>query len=289
MFQVALLVWERLGSLLIALKQLYRGKLEEGPLLSFKEEWRSLAKGEVTCWFPVLWEDASAETKRAVRRLEEAVRRYLGVLSPLRGAAALSRLLGSPTGGYGTELGTGASGIPARGQTIAMRIEDLALPLSRIRGVRVAEMSPRVAKVFLDPLRTMLRPEEEAKEMKSLVRRFQDPILNRAGALLQLLLRLHQGGMIVACATCIETVNFFSVVKKLTPVGMIPRRKGGPSRPQAARSGSSGVSGSSSSVEVPDVIFEPEKLTAEYAVDELGVVWQISQRLIMDERAGNGW
>ena len=167
MWESEMEVWRRLGKVLLALKQLRQGKLVESELRSFEEEYRkSLQVGsEKSAYFPVSWDQSSVEIRRVVKELERAVRRYLSGPPKLRGKAALARLVGSSTGPYETELGEGSAGLPARGQTIPLVVADLALPKSRLKGVRVVHLSPRVSRVLQDPKRRMLRPLAEAKAL----------------------------------------------------------------------------------------------------------------------------
>ena len=54
-------------------------------------------------------------------------------------------------------------------------------------------------------------------------RSYQDPVLNSKKVLLELLLRLHLGGMIATTNREEATVSFFAVVKKLQEVGVLDR------------------------------------------------------------------
>ena len=69
----------------------------------------------------------------------------------------------------------------------------------------------------------MLRPSAEAKPLLKGTRSYQDPVLNSMEVLLELLLRLHLGGMIATTNRKEATVSFFAVVKKLQEVGMLDR------------------------------------------------------------------
>ena len=104
-------VWRRLGKVLLALKQLWRGKLVERELRGFEEEYRkSLPDGsEGSVYFPISWDQSSTAIRRAVKELERAVRRYLRGPPKLCGKAALARLVSSSTSPYEAELGEGGA------------------------------------------------------------------------------------------------------------------------------------------------------------------------------------
>ena len=126
------------------------------------------------------------------------MRRFLSRPPKLCGKAALARLAGSPSGPYETELGEGGAHLPARGQTIPFIVADLALPKDRLNGVRVVHLSPRVSRILQDPERRMLRPKAEAEALLKGTRSYQDPVVDLKAVLLELLLRLHRGGMLAA-------------------------------------------------------------------------------------------
>ena len=65
-------IWRRLGKVLLALKQLWKGKMVESELRNFEEEYRKSLSGnpERSAYSPVSWDQSSAEIKRAVRDLE---------------------------------------------------------------------------------------------------------------------------------------------------------------------------------------------------------------------------
>ena len=57
-------------------------------------------------------------------------------------------------------------------------VSALALPTGARRPVRASLLSPRVAEVFCDPLRRMLRDPQEAKEKQAGLGRYHDPVFN---------------------------------------------------------------------------------------------------------------
>ena len=256
-------------------------------------------KKDSSIFFPTKWEESSTAMRGAVKELIDAVRRYLMIPPPLCGRAALTRLLGAPSGGYETDLGLPSGVVPARGQTIPMRIQALALPKSQIKGVRVVLLSPRVARVFTDPTRSMLRPESEARELLGKVKRYQDPVLRVTENLLELLLLLYLGGMLATTSLCKETVNFFAVVKSAVRLGFLEESGKPPSGKKKGASRSSTQEEASSSgdqasrkekkEEEGEKAFRRKDLPDGSILDEFGWVWELIQRLIMGERAGNCW
>jgi hypothetical protein len=66
-------VWKRLVELLVALKQLEKGTLREEEIDRAAEEAQKAGAGSRL--FPVAWDQASPDLRRAVKVLEQAVRR----------------------------------------------------------------------------------------------------------------------------------------------------------------------------------------------------------------------
>ena len=77
----------------------------------------------------------------------------------------------------------------------------------------------------------MLRPKAEAETLLKGTRSYQDPVLNSKVVLLELLLRLHRGGMLAATDRKEAEVSFFAVVKKLQEVGVL-KKSGSPTSPR---------------------------------------------------------
>lgn len=121
----------------------------------------------------------------------------------------------------------------------------------------------------------MLRPLSEFRELSKNVKRYSDPELQRPGVLMHLLFRLHMcGRMLAATANCVETVDFFSVVKKVQPYDETPP--------------SSASSGTSSSKGPPRPAVPWEEPTPPLVVQSLnGMPFELIPRLIMDERYPN--
>jgi len=125
----------------------------------------------------------------------------------------------------------------------------------------------------------MLRPVSEFQVLSVGVGRYTDPDLLLPGAMLELAIRMHLNGrMLAASHTQIETVDFFAVVKKLVEV--FPE-------PAGARKTTSGASPPTSSSSSPG-FSAPGTGTGNHVTDAIdGRHWCIIQRLIMDERVPN--
>lgn len=259
-------VWRRLGELLIALKLMFLGALSEEKIDDVEGEYHRA--GPSSKLFPLTWGQAGASLREIVEELKAAVTRAELTGLPMQGQAALRRLVRTPLGGYGTELSSRLPPLPSRGEVIPMSVASLSLPKSRLGGVLASTLSPRVAKIFLDPQRRMLRSEEERKAAVGRLQVYEDPVLKDRKTKLALCVRLARAGMLAATSSIKSAVSFFSVVKKVigSDGATLDTSTGISSAPCSSQAASSGASKAGA-----------------VAGSDLEVV----QRLIMDEREGN--
>lgn len=263
---------------LITLKQLYNGHLQKDHLFS---AWRDGGSGGgammplplLAKWdqyFPVSWEQSSKHNRRLVEEIQAAVQRAFPTGPDLRGEAALRRLALTPVGGYGTGEEPSSHRLLPRGATTSMVVPALALPSGKRPPVKASTLSPRVARVFLDPRRRMLSSEEARLARLAGVRPYSDPGLRNVEMKLELSMRMHDGRMLGTSETCGGEVDLFAVVKKWVEAKTPPRQR--PRTPKVSGPPPTDLGGSSSSTAPPSV----------YQQDEAGAWWEMIQRLIAD-------
>jgi len=96
-----------------------------------------------------------------------------------------------------------------------MEISAVDVPVLGSKPVRAAELSPRVAQIFCDPSRWMLRDPEEAREKCRGIQSYEDPVLKDKFLRLVLARRLWYGSMLTSSKERKGDVSFFSVIKKV--------------------------------------------------------------------------
>jgi hypothetical protein len=206
-------IWGRTLELLVALKQMHCGVLREREFDICQEE--AIRAGPGCQSFPQTWMASSAEMRDLVMELVDAVRRVDVEGVGLSKEAALRRLSRTPVSGYGQQLSGAKGNLPSRGEVTSLCVEALQLPTGQQGSSLASVLSPRVASIFQDPSRAMLRPEREFLKLVKKVSRYMDPVLKEKSEMMKLCRRLHEAEMLATTSDCIETVDFFAVVKKL--------------------------------------------------------------------------
>ena len=177
-WKLEMLWWERTIDALLGLKSLHHGKLVEEiysvPKWKITDPnwWRESRPGAYPnlrgpCPFLRSWDESPVQLQEIVNYIGEAVKRVYKELAPSRGEEALDLLDQAPTGSFS---GRGALDhpeffLPSRGDTTPMVIGHLSLPSGTKAPVRSAAISHRVARVFLDPQRRMLRSRSESQAL----------------------------------------------------------------------------------------------------------------------------
>lgn len=128
----------------------------------------------------------------------------------------------------------------------------------------------------------MLRPKKEYEKLISKIGIYMDPVLENRQEMLKLCRMLRQASMLGTTTECVETVDFFAVVKKCEELGTQRAASGGASGTTSSQP--STISSGSPSLRVASGTASP--LLPVITVEDVRR-WDILERLIMGGRFPN--
>jgi hypothetical protein len=121
--------------------------------------------------------------------------------------------------------GKTCSSVPLRGEIHEMNIGAIGLPKPGTRPVAAESVSGRARALFQNIENVMINPNRERDQQESGVESYQDPVLEDDEKLLELAVRMWEGGMLREIWLCdiVESLSLFCVVKKASPTELVLR------------------------------------------------------------------
>ena len=216
-----LAIWRRTCGSIIAVKQLWSGNLNEEDFKTIELPPRKGAKLSV----PVGEDWAVSSLRPLVERLSASWSRQRCEQTKPRGEGAATMRLSLDELGSGNMPKPGGRGGLKRGDVHPLLVYAVSLPKLDRPPARITELSPRVARVFCDPERRMLRPKEVGRPLMEATPSYSDPALGDKAVRVLLAYRQFKAGMLWHTKEKEAEVNFFSVIKKTEEMGAGERQR----------------------------------------------------------------